>query len=25
VKQVRAPEKAIEQGKQIPNALKGKA
>ena len=25
VKQVRAPEKAIEQGKQIPAALKGKA
>ncbi|GAB3790490.1 phage holin family protein [Nocardioides ungokensis] len=25
VKQVRAPEKAIAQGKQIPNALKGKA
>jgi len=25
VKQVKAPEKAIEQGKQIPSALKGKA
>lgn len=25
VKQVRAPEKAIHQGKQIPNALKGKS
>ncbi|HEY0642206.1 MAG TPA: phage holin family protein, partial [Nocardioides sp.] len=24
VKQVKAPERAIEQGKQIPNALKGK-
>ena len=25
VKQVRAPERAIEQGREIPNALKGKA